>query len=118
MIPSVRSSRVTPLLALIACLLWSTAFVGVKIGLRYSGPFSFAGIRFMVAGLLLSPFWWARRPSFSVLRTNIRVIVLVSFFQTFLMYGLFYLAMTMVSGCQRRRENARKRRLENAGERS
>ncbi|HHD56794.1 MAG TPA: DMT family transporter, partial [Desulfobulbaceae bacterium] len=68
------------------------------IGLRYSGPFSFAGIRFMIAGLLLLPFWWTRRPSLSVLRANFRVIVLVSFFQTFLMYGLFYLAMTMVSG--------------------
>lgn len=98
MILSVRSPWGTTLLALFACLLWSTAFVGVKIGLRYSGPFSFAGVRFMAAGLLLLPFWWARRPSFSVLRPNLRVIVLVSFFQTFLMYGLFYLAMTMVSG--------------------
>ncbi len=98
MILSVRSSWVTTILAIFACLLWSTAFVGVKIGLRYSGPFSFAGIRFMIAGLLLLPFWWARRPSLSVLRANLRVIVLVSFFQTFLMYGLFYPAMTMVSG--------------------
>ena len=95
---SVRSSRGTTILALFACLLWSTAFVGVKIGLRYSGPFSFAGIRFMLAGLFLIPFWWTRRPDFSEIRRNLRVIVLVGFFQTFLMYGLFYLAMTMVSG--------------------
>ena len=98
MILSVRSSRGTTILALFACLLWSTAFVGVKIGLRYSGPFSFAGIRFMLAGLFLIPFWWTRRPDFSEIRRNLRVIVLVGFFQTFLMYGLFYLAMTMVSG--------------------
>lgn len=85
-------------MAIFACLLWSTAFVGVKIGLRYSDPFSFAGIRFMLAGLLLIPFWWKRRPNFAEIQANIRTILLVSFFQTFFMYGLFYLAMTMVSG--------------------
>ena len=93
-----NSRLATILLAIFACLLWSTAFVGVKIGLRYSEPFSFAGVRFMLAGLLLLPFWWKRRPAFSEIRRNLRVIILVSFFQTFFMYGLFYLAMTMASG--------------------
>jgi len=85
-------------LAILACLLWSTAFVGVKVGLRYSDPFSFAGIRFMLAGLMLVPFWWPRRSSFLLIKQNIKLILLVCFFQTFLLYGLFYLAMTMVSG--------------------
>ena len=87
-------------LAILACLLWSTAFVGVKVGLRYSDPFSFAGIRFMLAGLMLVPFWWGdkNRSTFRVIQQNIKVILLVCFFQTFLLYGLFYLAMTMVSG--------------------
>ena len=85
-------------LAIIACLLWSTAFVGVKIGLRYSDPFSFAGIRFMLAGLLLVPFWWKNRPTPERILANSRVICLVCFFQTFVLYGLFYLGMTMVSG--------------------
>lgn len=97
-IGSGNSQRTTILLAIFACLLWSTAFVGVKIGLRYSGPFSFAGIRFMLAGLLLIPFWWTRRPGLAEIQANLRVILLVSFFQTFFMYGLFYLVMTMVSG--------------------
>ena len=97
--PGIRNTRLTTiLLAVSACLLWSTAFVGVKIGLRYSEPFSFAGIRFMLAGLLLVPFWWHRRQGFAEIWANRRVIVLVGFFQTFFMYGLFYLAMTMVSG--------------------
>ncbi len=93
-----NSSLTTVFLAVVACLLWSTAFVGVKIGLRYSDPFSFAGIRFMLAGLLLIPFWWNRRPDVAEIMANRRVIVLVGFFQTFILYGLFYLAMTMVSG--------------------
>ncbi len=92
------SRAVTTVLAILACLLWSTAFVGVKIGLRYSDPFSFAGIRFMLAGLLLVPFWWKKRPRLKVVQENLKVIILVSFFQTFVMYGLFYLGMTMVSG--------------------
>ncbi|RUM37894.1 MAG: hypothetical protein DSY70_08960 [Desulfobulbus sp.] len=86
------------LLAIFACLLWSTAFVGVKIGLRYADPFSFAGIRFMLAGLMLVPFWWRKRAGLALLADNFRSILLVSFFQTFLVYGLFYLGMTMVPG--------------------
>jgi len=41
----------TLLLAAVACMLWSTAFVGIKIGLRYSSPFQFAGFRFILSGL-------------------------------------------------------------------
>jgi drug/metabolite transporter (DMT)-like permease len=86
------------LLAVFACLLWSTAFVGVKIGLRYADPFSFAGIRFMLAGLMLVPFWWKKRVPFSILKNNVSSILVLSFFQTFLVYGLFYMGMTMVPG--------------------
>ncbi len=93
-----NSRLATTGLAILACLLWSTAFVGVKIGLRYSDPFSFAGIRFMLAGLMLVPFWWRKRSSLKVIGENGKVILLVSFFQTFFMYALFYLGMTMVSG--------------------
>jgi len=92
-----RSPFVSTRLAILSCLLWSTAFVGIKIGLRYSPPFSFAGQRFMLAGLLLVPFWW-RQASFAVVRENLPLILKVSFFQTFLLYGLFYLGITMVSG--------------------
>ena len=94
-LPAISS---TSLWAVCACLLWSTAFVGVKTGLRYSDPFSFAGIRFILAGLLLVPFWWRRRPDWQRFSANTRIILLVSFFQTFLVYGLFYLGMTMVPG--------------------
>lgn len=85
-------------LAIFACLLWSTAFVGVKIGLRYTDPFSFAGIRFMLAGMMLVPFWWSKRPTIQVTGANVGTILKVCFFQTFFLYGLFYLGMTMVSG--------------------
>ncbi len=96
--PGNRSNLSTAGLAIFACLLWSTAFVGVKVGLRHSDPFSFAGIRFMLAGLLLVPFWWQKGVTITLIRKEIKIIFLVAFYQTLLLYGLFYLAMTMVSG--------------------
>lgn len=88
----------TSLLAIIACLLWSTAFVGVKIGLQYCKPLAFAGLRFMLAGLLLIPLWWPCRPKAAAVINNFGLILKVSFFQTFTIYGLFYLGLTLVPG--------------------
>lgn len=88
----------TVLLAITACLLWSTAFVAIKVGLRHAGPFSFAGLRFMLSGLMLVPFWWPRRPVPAKVGRHAGLILAVAFFQTFVLYGLFYLGMTLVSG--------------------
>jgi len=43
----------TILWAIVACLLWSTAYAGIKIGLQYDTPFHFAGIRFIISGLMI-----------------------------------------------------------------
>jgi drug/metabolite transporter (DMT)-like permease len=94
--PNKRSS--TLLLSVVACLLWSTAFVGVKVGLQYAGPFAFAGQRFMLAGLLLLPFWWSRRPSCRAACSQAGMILSIALFQTFILYGLFYLGMTLIPG--------------------
>lgn len=88
----------TMLLAITACLLWSTAFVGVKIGLLYSPPLSFAAVRFMLSGLLLTPFWLTRPGIFRSILENWKTICLLALFQTFLLYGLFYIGMTMIGG--------------------
>lgn len=88
----------TLLLAVTACLLWSTAFVGVKVGLKYAGPFAFAGQRFVLAGLLLLPFWWPRRPNFRVVCGHAGMILSIALFQTFILYGLFYFGMTLIPG--------------------
>ncbi|HBI14385.1 MAG TPA: hypothetical protein DDY20_02520 [Desulfobulbaceae bacterium] len=87
------------LLAILACLLWSTAFAGIKIGLRYTDPFCFAGFRFMLSGLMLVPFWWRKNPNqIGMIQENLKLILVVSFFQTFLLYALFYFGITLVSG--------------------
>ncbi len=88
----------TLIMASVACLLWSTAFVGVKVGLNYSGPFAFAGKRFMLSGILLLPFWWPRKPSLRTLSNHAGMLCKLAFFQTFLLYGLFYAGMTLVEG--------------------
>ncbi len=85
-------------LAILACLLWSTAFAFVKIGLMYSSPILFAGIRFVLAGSLLLPLCGGLRKYFDSVRSSIKLILLVSLFQTFLLYSLFFWGMSLVPG--------------------
>lgn len=42
-------------------LLWSTGFIGAKLGLPYAEPFTFLGIRMAIATLLLLLFAWLTR---------------------------------------------------------
>ena len=85
-------------LAILACLLWSTAFTGVKIGLPFCSPVLFAGIRFILAGVLLLPLCGAPGNYFKSIRSNLKTIFKVSLFQTFLLYSLFFWGMNLVAG--------------------
>lgn len=83
--------------AIIACLLWSSAFAGVKIGLQYTTPIHFAGLRFMMAGLLVFPLAFRNNPGyFMIIRRNLRMILLFAFMQTFLQYVMFYKGITLI----------------------
>lgn len=92
------SSARVALLGAFACLLWSTPFVAIKIGLRHMSPLAFAGLRFSLAGLLLVPFWWGRKRAWQAIASHFRSMLLLSFFQTALLYGLFYTGLTLVPG--------------------
>lgn len=85
-------------LAIGACLLWSTAFVGVKYGLQFARPFGFAGARFMLAGILLIPFCGGLRYYLRTIHNRLGFILLVCVFQTILLYAFFYVGMTFVPG--------------------
>jgi len=87
----VRSSD-SRLLAVAACLLWSTAFLGVKTGLQYAPPLFFAGIRFMAAGLAVA-LVSRRKGYFHQVRRHLPLVLTVGFFQTFLLYGFFFLSL-------------------------
>jgi drug/metabolite transporter (DMT)-like permease len=87
----------TSLLAIISCLLWSSAFAGVKIGLAYTPPLQFAGIRFFLSGLLVFGLAYRRNPDyFRIIRKNIGLILLFAFLQTFLQYVMFYKGIELI----------------------
>ncbi|HEY3371489.1 MAG TPA: DMT family transporter [Prolixibacteraceae bacterium] len=86
----------TTLLAVIACLLWSSAFVGVKIGLKYHSPLQFAGIRFLISGLLLIPLVYNLKRFIKEVKANFGYVCLIAFLQVILQYTLFYLGVSLV----------------------
>ncbi len=86
----------TTFLAIVACLLWSSAFVGIKIGLPYTGPLHFAGLRFFISGLIILPFAGPLRNYLASFRNNAGKIVLLAFLTTFLQYSFFYLGLNLV----------------------
>ena len=88
----------TTFLAILACFLWSTAFAGIKIGLPYTQPLNFAGLRFFLAGLFIVPFTGSIKNYVKVVGRNILFILKISLFQTFILYSLFYTGISMVSG--------------------
>ncbi len=86
----------TAFLAILACWLWSTAFVGVKIGLEYQSPFQFAGIRFFISGVLIFIYFRQPKRFFSELVQNRKFILLLSLVQIFIQYALFYSGINLV----------------------
>lgn len=87
------------LLAVLACLLWSTAFSAIKIGMQYNEtPIFFAGQRFMLAGILILPFTGSLTKVISLFREHILLIAKVGFLQTFMLYLFFYLGLDRIPG--------------------
>ena len=89
------------LLAVVAVLLWSTAFAFIKYALHYLEPYTIAGIRFTGAGLAL---WlvsiiFEKEPISTVFR-HWRLVLTVSFFQTVVLYGLFFYGISLARGAQ------------------
>ncbi len=87
-------------LAALACLLWSTAFVGIKTGFAAGAePFFFAGIRFFISGLILIPIVLVidgRKRFLSDIRNHGGFIFAIGILQTSLLYGVFYIALRMI----------------------
>jgi drug/metabolite transporter (DMT)-like permease len=84
--------------AIIACLLWSTAYACIKIGLQYDTPLHFAGIRFIISGLLILPFTVKPSLYISQIRSFWKVIAWVTFLQMLINYSLFYIGLDLVPG--------------------
>jgi len=84
--------------ALIACLLWSTAYACIKLGLQYDTPLHFAGIRFIISGLMILPFTVKPAVYLKMIRENWKVVILVMGLQTLINYSLFYFGLDLVPG--------------------
>jgi drug/metabolite transporter (DMT)-like permease len=84
--------------AIIACILWSTAYPFIKIGLEYSTPLHFAGSRFILAGLMIFPFTIRPKLYLRMIRENLKLVLWVTLLQTVINYTLFYFGMDLVPG--------------------
>ena len=88
------------ILAIFACLLWSTAFVGVKYTLGYMSPLTLAGVRFILAGVLLLPLCGGVSALRGVWSKHRSTLFLAALFNTVILYTVFYLSLKVVRGAQ------------------
>ena len=86
----------TTFLAIVASLLWSSAFVGVKIGLKYHTPLQFAGVRFLISGLILLPLIGDFKKLKNEVKENFGYVWLIAFLQIVLQYTFFYMGVNLV----------------------
>lgn len=92
-------------LALIACLLWGSAFSMIKLGYRFlsiggtADQILFAGLRFTLAGILTVVIGKGIfKGSFLPKRSALPCLAWLALFQTILQYTLFYVSLAHLSG--------------------
>jgi drug/metabolite transporter (DMT)-like permease len=84
--------------AIVACLLWSTAYASIKLGLQFDTPLHFAGVRFIISGLIILPFTVRPKIYLDLMRRYWKVVAWITFLQTVINYSLFYLGLDLVPG--------------------
>lgn len=84
--------------AILACFLWGTANPIVKYGLQYDTPLSFAGKRFIIAGIVLMITYGDFKKYFFYIINYFRKILFLAFFSTVVSSSLFYISADMLSG--------------------
>lgn len=82
--------------AIIACLLWGSAFAGAKIAFQYAEPILLSGMRFTLAGLLLVPVMMVKKVDLKGAFKYWKFMLVFAFVQTFLQYGLFFMGLNKV----------------------
>lgn len=74
----------------VVCFIWSTVWLFIKLGLKDLPPMSFAGIRLVVALLILLPIVFVRRVPLPRARRDLALVALTGFLLLGLNYGLLY----------------------------
>lgn len=94
-------------LAMICCLLWGSAFAGVKTGYRlfdikpsdWQSQMVFAGIRFFIAGIMaLITGSAAERKLLLPAKSSLPKICIICLFQTVLQYFFYYIGLAHTTG--------------------
>lgn len=84
--------------ALLTALIWSSSFVGVKVALVYTGPFTVAGLRYFLAFLFLTPWLLKQRASSpSLTRPQWSRFTLMGLTQYTIGNGALFLALKTLS---------------------
>ena len=79
--------------AIVACILWGSAFAAAKIGFEYMEPMRLSGVRFTLAGLMLLPVLFLKKISIRETFIHWKFILFFAFLQSFLQYGLFFMGL-------------------------
>ena len=102
-----KNNVICPLMAIICCILWGSAFPCIKIGysvffieqVDYWSQILFAGIRFFFAGILVIVFGCIEEKKMILpTKTSIKYIAILSIFQTIIQYVFFYIGLANVTG--------------------
>ncbi|MBI2840145.1 MAG: EamA family transporter [Acidobacteria bacterium] len=74
------------------CLIWSTTWLAIRVGVRYLPPFGFAGLRFLLATLILGALLLARSPRSGYSALPWKSLVLTGLLQFGVSYGIVFWA--------------------------
>jgi drug/metabolite transporter (DMT)-like permease len=91
-----------------ATFLWGSAFPFIKLSYEaldiqaseIGEQLLFAGYRFFLASLFIMSFLYFTKKGIDLKRGNLRTLVNIGFFQTFLQYILFYIGLSLSTGIQ------------------
>ncbi len=79
------------------CAIWGTTWLGIKISLRYAPPIAGAGLRFVIAGLVMYAAAAALRKTVHPRKTPWKLVLVLAAFLFGMNYILTYTAETHVS---------------------
>src|SRR5262245_10686721 len=82
---------------LVLCLIWGSTWLFIKIGLNDLPPLTFAGIRFVVATLILCAIIWLRQISLPTSSADWGLLIVTGILSFSLNYGLIFWGEQYVS---------------------
>jgi drug/metabolite transporter (DMT)-like permease len=81
----------------VLCFLWSTTWIGIKVGLHGAPPLIGAGVRFLLAGAVFAAWRAARGESLRVPREHRPLVVTTALLMFAFPYALVYAAETRIT---------------------